>query len=119
MVAMRRPETVLTSLFDRGHVALRHAREAWGSACQRLQRGDVMNADDIVNRRTFVRGAGAAGAGLLVATRTPVARRSGSRRPRPPGRNPTPRREPVRIGGRHGGEHLRVADAGQDDRPLL
>jgi len=37
-----------------------------------------MNADDIVNRRTFVRGAGAAGAGLLVATRTPVASLFGS-----------------------------------------
>ena len=37
-----------------------------------------MNADSIVNRRTFVRGAGTAGAGLLVATRTPVANLFGS-----------------------------------------
>jgi protocatechuate 3,4-dioxygenase beta subunit len=37
-----------------------------------------MNAEHIVNRRTFVRGAGAAGAGLLVATRTPVASLFGS-----------------------------------------
>jgi protocatechuate 3,4-dioxygenase beta subunit len=37
-----------------------------------------MNAETIVNRRRFVRGAGAAGAGLLVATRTPVASLFGS-----------------------------------------
>jgi protocatechuate 3,4-dioxygenase beta subunit len=37
-----------------------------------------MNAETIVNRRTFMRGAGAAGAGLLVATRTPVASLFGS-----------------------------------------
>lgn len=37
-----------------------------------------MNAETIANRRTFLRGAGAAGAGLLVATRTPVASLFGS-----------------------------------------
>jgi hypothetical protein len=37
-----------------------------------------MNTETIVNRRSFVRGAGAAGAGLLVATRTPVASLFGS-----------------------------------------
>ncbi|MDP9259702.1 MAG: intradiol ring-cleavage dioxygenase [Actinomycetota bacterium] len=37
-----------------------------------------MNAETIVNRRTFMRGAGAAGAGLVVATRTPVASLFGS-----------------------------------------
>jgi protocatechuate 3,4-dioxygenase beta subunit len=37
-----------------------------------------MNTETIVNRRAFARGAGAAGAGLLVATRTPVASLFGS-----------------------------------------
>jgi protocatechuate 3,4-dioxygenase beta subunit len=37
-----------------------------------------MNAEAIVNRRTFMRTAGAASAGLLVATRTPVAGLFGS-----------------------------------------
>jgi protocatechuate 3,4-dioxygenase beta subunit len=37
-----------------------------------------MNAETIVNRRTFMRSAGVAGAGLVVATRTPVASLFGS-----------------------------------------
>jgi len=37
-----------------------------------------MNTETIVNRRAFVRGAGAAGAGVLVAARTPVASLFGS-----------------------------------------
>jgi protocatechuate 3,4-dioxygenase beta subunit len=37
-----------------------------------------VNAESVINRRALVRGAGAAGAGLLVATRTPVASLFGS-----------------------------------------
>jgi protocatechuate 3,4-dioxygenase beta subunit len=37
-----------------------------------------MNTETIIDRRTFVRGAGAAGAGLLVTTRTPVGSLFGS-----------------------------------------